>query len=198
MLTIDLSSYDRLHKIAFFFVFHFKMASEADLWYLSLLGLAEHFRVSTPPNIRLCVQCLQTVFNFKPPARVEARTHLQLGNILVQYTKNVDLARSHLEQAVISSCTASGRRRPVIDLNTHLFTFQWFISQSITGFDDIKFESASLLAELYEQQNQTNLAKPMLRKAIEMSQQNVYWHCRLLFQLAVRTLLNFNAQSQQS
>ena len=77
-----------------------QMASSQDAWYLSLLGLAEHFRVSTPPNIRLCVQCLQTVFNFKPPPRVEARTHLQLGNILVQYTKNVDLARSHLEQAV--------------------------------------------------------------------------------------------------
>lgn len=78
-----------------------KMASSSqDAWYLSLLGLAEHFRVSTPPNIRLCVQCLQTVFTFKPPSRVEARTHLQLGNILVQYTKNVDLARSHLEQAV--------------------------------------------------------------------------------------------------
>ena len=74
--------------------------SSQDAWYLALLGLAEHFRVSTPPNIRLCVQCLQTVFSFKPPPRVEARTHLQLGNILVLYTKNIDLARSHLEQAV--------------------------------------------------------------------------------------------------
>ena len=65
--------------------------SSQDAWYLALLGLAEHFRVSTPPNIRMCVQCLQTVFSFKPPPRVEARTHLQLGNILVLYTKNVDL-----------------------------------------------------------------------------------------------------------
>lgn len=75
-------------------------SSSQDAWYLALLGLAEHFRVSTPPNIRMCVQCLQTVFSFKPPPRVEARTHLQLGNILVLYTKNVDLARTHLEQAV--------------------------------------------------------------------------------------------------
>ncbi|XP_057371043.1 MAU2 chromatid cohesion factor homolog [Daphnia carinata] len=133
--------------------------SSQDAWYLALLGLAEHFRVSTPPNIRMCVQCLQTVFSFKPPPRVEARTHLQLGNILVLYTKNIDLARSHLEQA-------------------------WSLSQNIAAFDDIKYESASLLAELYEQQNQTNLAKPLLRKTIEMSQQNVFWHCRLLFQLA--------------
>lgn len=29
-------------------------------------------------------------------------------------------------------------------------------------------------------------AKPVLRKAIQISQQTPYWHCRLLFQLAVR------------
>lgn len=161
-------------------------SSSQDAWYLSLLGLAEHFRVSTPPNIRLCVQCLQTVFTFKPPSRVEARTHLQLGNILVQYTKNVDLARSHLEQAVswlINIFFPCDRTWSDFFVKT-----QWYLSQNIAGFDDIKFESASLLSELYEQQNQTNLAKPLLRKAIEMSQQSIYWHCRLLFQLAVTNL----------
>lgn len=76
------------------------MASSQDAWYLSLLGLAENFRTSSPPNIKFCIQCLQAVFNFKPPPRVEARTHLQLGNILISHTKNVDLARNHLEQAV--------------------------------------------------------------------------------------------------
>lgn len=74
------------------------MASSQDAWYLSLLGLAENFRTSN--RIKMCIQCLQAVFSFKPPPRVEARTHLQLGNILLQYTKNVDLARTHLEQAV--------------------------------------------------------------------------------------------------
>lgn len=76
------------------------MASNQDAWYLSLLGIAEYFRTSTPPNIKYCIQCLEAVFNFKPPARVEARTHLQLGNILLTHTKNTDLARLHLEQAV--------------------------------------------------------------------------------------------------
>lgn len=76
------------------------MASSQDAWYLSLLGLAENFRISNPPNIKSCIQCLQAVFNFKPPPRVEARTHLQLGNILLTHTKNIDLARSHLERAV--------------------------------------------------------------------------------------------------
>jgi len=76
------------------------MASSQDAWYLSLLGLAENFRTSSPPNIKSCIQCLQAVFHFKPPQRVEARTHLQLGNILLTHTKNIDLARYHLDQAV--------------------------------------------------------------------------------------------------
>ncbi|XP_060534936.1 MAU2 chromatid cohesion factor homolog isoform X2 [Cylas formicarius] len=135
------------------------MASSQDAWYLSLLGLAEYFRTSSPPMIKLCIQCLQAVFHFKPPQRVEARTHLQLGNILLSHTKNIDLAKNHLEQA-------------------------WMLSQSITSFDDVKFEAASVLAELLEQQDQIAVSKPILRKAIELSQHNVYWHCRLIFQLA--------------
>ncbi|XP_066249713.1 MAU2 chromatid cohesion factor homolog [Euwallacea similis] len=140
------------------------MASSQDAWYLSLLGLAEYFRASSPPMIKHCIQCLQAVFNFKPPQRVEARTHLQLGNILLSHTKNMDLAKNHLEQA-------------------------WMLSQSISSFDDVKFEAASILAELLEQQenlrqNQISVAKSILRKAIELSQHNVYWHCRLIFQLA--------------
>ncbi|KYQ56901.1 MAU2 chromatid cohesion factor like protein [Trachymyrmex zeteki] len=138
------------------------MASSQDAWYLSLLGLAENFRTSNPPNIKSCIQCLQAVFHFKPPQRVEARTHLQLGNILLTHTKNIDLARYHLDQA-------------------------WRLSQNINTFDDVKFEAASIVADLYEQQQQQlqpNLSKPILRKAIELSQHNVYWHCRLIFQLA--------------
>lgn len=33
-------------------------------------------------------------------------------------------------------------------------------------------------------QNSVDAAKPLLRKAIQISQQTPYWHCRLLFQLA--------------
>uniref|UniRef100_A0AAY4EKK6 MAU2 chromatid cohesion factor homolog n=1 Tax=Denticeps clupeoides TaxID=299321 RepID=A0AAY4EKK6_9TELE len=126
-------------------------------WYLALLGFAEHFRTSSPPKIRLCVHCLQAVFQFKPPQRVEARTHLQLGSVLYHHTKNSDLARSHLEKAV--SCDKC----------------------QIAQFEDVKFEAASLLSELYCQQVNVD---PLLRKAIQISQQTPYWHCRLLFQLA--------------
>lgn len=66
-----------------------------------------------------------------------------------------------------------------------VFSFQWCLSQTINGFDDVKFEAASVLAELFEQQGQPTHSKPILRKAIELSQHSVYWHCRLIFQLAV-------------
>nr|XP_040222427.2 MAU2 chromatid cohesion factor homolog [Anopheles coluzzii] len=135
------------------------MTSSQDACYISLLGLAEYFRTSTPPDIKKCIQCLQALFTFKPPLKVEARTHLQLGQILMAYTKNTDLAKNHLEQA-------------------------WILSENINNFDDVKFDTASLLAQLYQQQDQSSLAKPVLRKAIELSQHNVYWHCKLLFQLA--------------
>lgn len=135
------------------------MTSSQDACYISLLGLAEYFRTSSPPNIKKCIQCLQALFTFRPPLKVEARTHLQLGQILMAYTKNTELARNHLEQA-------------------------WMLSENINNFDDVKFDTASLLAQLYQQQEQSSLAKPVLRKAIELSQHNVYWHCKLLFQLA--------------
>uniref|UniRef100_A0A803XP27 MAU2 chromatid cohesion factor homolog n=1 Tax=Meleagris gallopavo TaxID=9103 RepID=A0A803XP27_MELGA len=90
---------------------------------------------------------------------MEARTHLQLGSVLYHHTRNGEQARGHLEKA-------------------------WLISQQIPQFEDVKFEAASLLSELYCQENSVDTAKPLLRKAIQISQQTPYWHCRLLFQLA--------------
>ena len=78
-----------------------KMASsDMESWYISLLGLSETFRTWHPPNLKLCIHCLQSIFNFNPPPVIESRTHLQLGTILLYHTKNQDLARSHLEKAV--------------------------------------------------------------------------------------------------
>lgn len=81
--------------------------------------------------------------------------------MLFTYTNNVDLAKSHLEQA-------------------------WTLSQQIVqGFDDIRFDAACTLSQLYQQQHQSNTAKTILRKAIEHSQHNIFWHSKLLFQIAV-------------
>lgn len=73
---------------------------DQDKIYISLLGLAEYFRTTNPPNIKKCIQSLQALFTFMPPTKVVARTHLQMGQVLLVYTQNVDLARHHLEQAV--------------------------------------------------------------------------------------------------
>ena len=73
---------------------------QPEAWYAALLGLAEHFRTSNPPDVKHCVHCLQTVFTFKPTPSIEARTHLQIGTVLSNHTKNIDLALSHLDRAV--------------------------------------------------------------------------------------------------
>lgn len=74
-----------------------------------------------------------------------------------------------------------------------IVTPQWHSSQTINNFDEVKFEVASTLATVYEQQQQSSLSKPLLRKAIELSNANCFWHCRLIFQLAVsHQILNCN------
>ena len=75
-------------------------SNHTESWYSSLLGIAENFRTSNPPNIKLCIHCLQSIFNFKPPPRIEARTHLQIATVMVNHTKNISLAEKHLEKAV--------------------------------------------------------------------------------------------------
>lgn len=77
-----------------------KMAVTIDGWYAGLLGLADGFLTSKPPRIKESIQCLQAVFQFHPSSAIQARTHLQIGRLLHSYTKNRDLARSHLEKAV--------------------------------------------------------------------------------------------------
>lgn len=56
---------------------------------------------------------------------------------------------------------------------------------NIAGFDDVRSEAASELAKLYEQTGGVARSKPLLRRAIELSRQSVYWHCRIIFQAAV-------------
>ncbi|KAA8587282.1 hypothetical protein FQN60_016144 [Etheostoma spectabile] len=68
---------------------------------LALLGFAEHFRTSSPPKNRLCVHCLQAVFQYRPPP-VKARTHLRSRpGHTSSYARfeNSEGARTHLEKA---------------------------------------------------------------------------------------------------
>lgn len=134
------------------------MASGGDATYLALLGLAEEFRTMSPPSMKNCIRCLLAVFHLNPAPRIEALTHLQLGQNLMLYTNNAELAQSHLEKA-------------------------WYLSQNIAGMDDVKFQAASTLADLYERRNQTALAKQILNTAIECSRHSTLWHCRLIFRI---------------
>ena len=61
--------------------------------------------------------------------------------------------------------------------------------------DDIKLESLSLLAKIYTSQNQLGPAISLLQQAYDMSTQQAYWHCRIIFQIIVRCSIIKNEQS---
>lgn len=126
--------------------------------YQSLLVLAENYRIARPPRIRMCLHCLMSVANLNPPPQIQLRTHLQIGSLLIRYTENKQLAQTHLHAAIA-------------------------LSQS-TRNSLAYFEAVSLLSTLLCQMSQAEQAKPILREGITASQHNVYWHSRLLLQLA--------------
>ena len=74
----------------------------ADPVYLALLGSAEYFRTSSPPNYRAAIQCLQAILTIRLPPLVEAKIHLYLGRLYIQHTTNIDMASMHLDKAVRS------------------------------------------------------------------------------------------------
>lgn len=76
----------------------------ADPVYLALLGSAEYFRTSIPPNYRAAIQCLQATLTIRLPPPVEAKVHLMLGRLYIQHTSNVDMASMHLDKAVRFNC----------------------------------------------------------------------------------------------
>jgi MAternally-affected-uncoordination protein len=133
------------------------MSDQADPAYVALLGFAESFRHVN--NINECVRCLKAIFNLSPGPQVVARTHLQLGNLLLSHAGAEDQARHHLEQA-------------------------WYVSQPLAGIDEVKFEAASLLAKAYLGAGNPQGAVAVLGQAMEQSPAAEYWHCRLMLQLA--------------
>lgn len=68
-------------------------------------------------DVKRSLQCLQSVLILQPPLTptLEARTHLQLGVLLKQRTKNRDLAKHHVEQAVRKK-----QRKALIGVTVHL------------------------------------------------------------------------------
>ena len=70
--------------------------------YLTLVSLAEEFRTMKPvPDIRNTVQCLMAIINLRVPfPAIEAKTHLQIGSLLLEHTNELEMARTHLKKAV--------------------------------------------------------------------------------------------------
>ena len=75
-------------------------ANENQTCYLALMSMAEEFRIQTPPDMRSCVQCLLAAVSMAPHPAIEAKTHVQLSNILLECTTNLDKTQTHLERAV--------------------------------------------------------------------------------------------------
>lgn len=80
------------------------------------------------------MHCLQAVLPRKPPARMEARTHLQLGSVLYHHTRNGEQARGHLEKAVSAGAAGGGRARVgrAVRCADRRVLLQWLISQQVS------------------------------------------------------------------
>ena len=68
--------------------------------YVALLSLAEGFRTCSPPDYKSSVQCLLAILNLPVHHQIIAKTHLQLGNLIMFNTTNHETASKHFEQAV--------------------------------------------------------------------------------------------------
>ena len=62
--------------------------------------MAEAFLHLSPCKVPEAVRCLLAVLSLHPPARVEAKTRLQLGLVLFHHTNNLAEAKEHLDKAV--------------------------------------------------------------------------------------------------
>ena len=130
--------------------------SENDPRYVALLGLAEQFRTAKPANIRLTIHCLKAVFVAQPPPRVAARTHLQIGKLLLQYGVNPADAKDHLEKA------------------------NGICVQARMPYDDLRFECVDVLAAASRKTAEPEAAVASVADCVERSEKVPYWHCRWL------------------
>ena len=63
------------------------------------------------------------------------------------------------------------------------------MSQDLPAINDVRLEAGGILADIYCAEGRNPEAKQILHKAMEVSQVNHYWHCRLLFQAAVSRII---------
>uniref|UniRef100_A0A0N5AVW1 Cohesin loading complex subunit SCC4 homolog n=1 Tax=Syphacia muris TaxID=451379 RepID=A0A0N5AVW1_9BILA len=123
----------------------------------TFLAMAEHFRTMNPPKYKMAIKCVRACFQTRISAEVAALAHFALGKLCFFYTKNVDLAKCHLEQAY----------------------------NQIKGFGDLfverRLEVACLLSEVYMELRMYDAVKRLLREESMHSRMFPMLHARILF-----------------
>lgn len=135
-----------------------------DKCHKALLSLAEEFRTKLPPDLKSCMQCLLAILNLPVSPHVIARTNYHLGSLIHKYTFDTNIAQTYLERAYEQTQT------PELTL--------------------IRLQVVALLVDIYLSQNNRQLAKQLLTRAINDTttsgggHYNLYWHYRFLLKLS--------------
>lgn len=135
-----------------------------DKCHKALLNLAEEFRTKSPPDLKSCMQCLLAILNLPVPLHIIARTNYHLGSLIHKYTLDTTIAQSYLERAYEQTQS----------------------TESII----IRLQVVALLVDIYMSQNQRQIAKQILTRAINDTTTsggghlNLYWHYRFLLKLS--------------
>lgn len=135
-----------------------------DKCHKALLSLAEEFRTKSPPDLKSCMQCLLAILNLPVSPHVIAKTNYHLGSLIHKYTFDTNIAQTYLEKAYEQTQT------PELTL--------------------IRLQVVALLVDIYLSQNQRQLAKQLLTRAINDTTKsggghfNLYWHYRFLLKLS--------------
>lgn len=135
-----------------------------DKCHKALLSLAEEFRTKNPPDLKSCMQCLLAILNLPVSPHVIAKTNYHLGSLIHKHTFDTNIAQTYLERAYEQTQT------PELTL--------------------IRLQVVALLVDIYLTQNQRQLAKQLLTRAINDTTTsggghlNLYWHYRFLLKLS--------------
>lgn len=135
-----------------------------DKCHKALLSLAEEFRTKSPPDLKSCMQCLLAILNLPVSPHIIAKTNYHLGSLIHKYTFDTNVAQTYLERAYEQTQT--------LELTL------------------IRLQVVAILVDIYLSQNQRQLAKQLLTRAINDTttsgggHHNLYWHYRFLLKLS--------------
>lgn len=69
-----------------------------------LVQMASYFLGQSPPHIFDAIRCLEAICQAKHPLRfpllLEADARIRIAEILISYSRNIDVAKAHLDNAV--------------------------------------------------------------------------------------------------